>query len=158
MSDLMWRATFRSLPTGTFAQGAKVPHGAGIRLSVPSAELCRKFSIFGQGGPEGTPFNFFASAKKFFKRGACGVRGVLAVKKIWSERIRNEKRVQNGLQTKRLYRTDEPSVLHGGWGVCFKCKIVFLQKTHQNRQIWISSPYSSFYTFDQNIYILYCLI
>ena len=90
-------------------------------------ELSRRFFIAGQGGPEGTPFNFFASAKKFFCSGGRGVRGVLAVKKFWREEIPDEKKVQNGLQTKRLYRTDEPSVLHGGWGVRFKCKIVFTE-------------------------------
>lgn len=96
MSDLMWRATFRSLPTGTFAQGAKVPHGAGIRLSVPSAELSRKFSIFGQGGPEGTPFNFFASAKKFFySGGSAGFAGFWRWKKFGAR----------GSGTKKKYKT-----------------------------------------------------
>lgn len=153
----MWRATFRSLPTGTFAQRAKVPHGARIRLSVPSAELCRKFSIFGQGGPEGTPFNFFASAKKFFYSGGLrGSRGFGGEKNLEREnsgrkkstkRLSNEKIVQNG-RTVRSAR--------GLGGVFFQVFVkLFLQKTHQTRQIWISSPYSSFYIFDQNIYILY---
>jgi len=102
----MWRATFRSLLTGTFAQRAKVPYGAGIRPSVPSGKLCRKFSIFGQGGPEGTPFNFFALAKKFFTagglRGSRGFGGEKILEREDQERKKSTKRspdekiVQNG--------------------------------------------------------------
>ena len=68
--------------------------------------LSRRFFIAGQGGPEGTPFNFFALAKKFFTAGdPWGSRGFGGEKNLEREnsgrkkstkRSSDEKIVQNG--------------------------------------------------------------
>ena len=92
----MWRATFRSLPTGAFAQRAKVPHGAGIRFSVPSAELAENFLFSAKGVPKGPRLIFSRQRKNFFTAG--GLRGSrdFGGGKILEERNEDEKRVQNG--------------------------------------------------------------
>lgn len=118
--------------------------------------LAENFLFSAKGVPKGPRLIFSRQRKNFFTAGGLrGSRGFGGEKNLEREdqerkkstkRSPDEKIVQNG-RTVRSAR--------GLGGVCFKCKIIFLQKTHQIRQIWILRPLRRFYTFNQNIYILY---
>lgn len=120
----MWRATFRSLPTGTFARKGK------------SSTWCRDpplhakcwagdFLSPAKGVPKGPRLIFSRQRKNFFTagdpRGSRGFGGEKNLerrnsgRKKSTKRLSNEKIVQNG-RTVRSAR---------GVGVCFKCKIIF---------------------------------
>lgn len=122
--------------------------------------FAENFLFSAKGVPKGPRLIFSRQRKNFFTagdpRGSRGFGGGKNLerrnsrRKKSTKRLSNEKIVQNG-RTVRSAR--------GLGGVFFQVFVkLFLQKTHQTRQIWISSPYSSFYIFDQNIYILYCPI